>query len=120
MQRLKHKLIELQADDYERQRAEYMARHVATFGDSATKRDTGSGDRPKEEAMSVSITPMVHQCDNCKFWKLHDPVPGQPIAGSCRRYPPQITHDESGFYQDNSFPVTANSEWCGEWNDPYA
>ena len=61
------------------------------------------------------------QCDNCQFFKQY---PWTHIAGTCRRYPPQVISVlSSAKYPDDiqnsevesKQPTVENTDWCGEY-----
>lgn len=62
----------------------------------------------KKEAANI-----IHDsCCNCRFWQRLDDsaqVPGDDVAGECRRYPPTVVH-ELGLV----LPEVEAQFWCGE------
>lgn len=59
------------------------------------------------------------RCETCRFW--HPPrLWKNDEAGLCRRYPPVARgtwhpDDELSIYESTFYPLTADVEWCGEW-----
>ena len=45
-------------------------------------------------------------CENCRWWSA-----GPTGYGYCRKRPPIVSSN------DESFPSTHKSVWCGEWSD---
>lgn len=62
-------------------------------------------------------TSMVGECKSCKYWKSMGKVPKpEEAAGECHRYPPQITTiPGSHSTVVTRFPLTIESNVCGEW-----
>lgn len=49
---------------------------------------------------------MEKKCRTCKFWNSFQ----DEKDGTCQRYPPTRTVDG-----ESRFPLTFETEWCGEW-----
>lgn len=50
-------------------------------------------------------------CGTCGYWAAFGDGDG---TGNCRRYAPRPRNNE----QDAAWPITKDSDWCGEWSDP--
>jgi hypothetical protein len=60
-------------------------------------------------------------CGDCLY---HTKEASDPTAGFCRRYPPQFSYQAgvgfSDLKQSMIWPVTYDTEWCGEWKQGHA
>ena len=61
---------------------------------------------------NTATRPATAVCSSCKHWNSQS-----DNKGECRRYAPQalafVVDSETKF--ESRFPVTAASEWCGEF-----
>lgn len=68
--------------------------------------------------MTTELPPLrPDRCETCRFWDaFRDRFEGEGAFAECRRYPPiaKTAEDtEPSFFA--GFPVTTQSDWCGEW-----
>ena len=54
---------------------------------------------------------MTQRCSTCRFYL---PDAGVEPDGTCHRFPPVIQRYEAQHYLA-LWPVTEDSDWCGEW-----
>ena len=67
-------------------------------------------------------------CQSCKFWDQTEVKieTGEDTQGECCRYPPTLL--DAALYQNEAWPdshsgfwpVTYNTDWCGEWQEKQA
>jgi|KBSSwiStaDraftv2_1062776.scaffolds.fasta_scaffold898117_2 hypothetical protein len=52
------------------------------------------------------------RCENCRYWLEGRDRNG---GGKCRRRAPQVIAHTQGPAIQSVFPITAGSDWCGDW-----
>lgn len=56
-------------------------------------------------------------CEGCRFWERHEKH-ANGYYGFCRRHaPPAVTIATAGEFEAR-WPMTHESEWCGDWRTP--
>ncbi len=60
------------------------------------------------------------RCVSCRFWSFYETlnvgVDTQYSRGECRRYAPRPPADASGRMEHGRiWPITADTDWCGEF-----
>lgn len=63
---------------------------------------------------------MEQCCKNCRFWSFYETVnegvDTRYSRGECRRYAPRLPADaKSGMSHGRIWPMTADVDWCGEF-----
>jgi hypothetical protein len=82
--------------------------NIYAFYPETQEEQTVEPELPDEEDGDIS-------CSICVFWNQDEE---NPEVGECRRNPPAVVvvHDEECTLVPTSlFPVTADAEWCGEY-----
>lgn len=83
--------------------------------------------RTDDTRIDTGDVPRAERCENCRFWYRQYVALDKPDRlAQCLRYPPAVvgigammnefplvTLDEE--YESSRFPVTAQDDWCGEW-----
>jgi hypothetical protein len=67
-------------------------------------------DIPKGDTMMMTERPT---CVSCPFWAENE----GSMLGECRRQPPTMPYAEAAENTDGIWPVTLETEWCGEHPD---
>ena len=58
---------------------------------------------------------MSEKCENCRFWdKMRGVKLERTLVGKCRRFPP---HESNRERICDVFPVTLQTDFCGEFQE---